>query len=121
MIMFPKPPKRKKHDRKQAHQRIKLLEELQDFLTMNEIYGCEVCYLEFREDKRTQLKEGCREKIDPAHRHPRDDYYNHPEMLWIKNQVIMAGRAHHLFMDHNREFKEMVFQKLRGDDELISN
>jgi len=56
--------------------------------------------------------------MDPAHRHEREDYYNHAGMLWTRNQVIIAGRAHHQELDRNKERREEVFQKLRGDDAI---
>ena len=115
---YPKPPKKKKNDRVQSKNRKNCLQELED----REIHGCEVCLLEYEEGKRTAPKKGCF-PLDPAHRHERDVYFEgkrNGEQLWIVNQVIIAGRAHHNELDYptNREWREEVFQKLRGDDEL---
>jgi len=65
-------------------------------------------------------KKGC-EVLDPAHRHERDDYYLRPDLLWTRNQVIICGRAHHNEIDHNKERREEVFKKLRGEDTLKEN
>lgn len=101
----------------QSDRRAKLLQQLFEELEGKEVYGCEVCYLEHSEGKRSVPKKGC-DVMDPAHRHEREDYYNHPGMLWTRNQVLICGRAHHIELDRNKEYREEVFQKLRGDDEL---
>lgn len=117
MYAYPKPSKSPKKDRMQSKNRAKLLGELAEELQDAGVYGCEVCYLEHEEGKRSVPKKGC-EIIDPAHRHEREDYYLQPAMLWTKNQVIFAGRAHHIELDRDKEHREEVFKKLRGDDEL---
>lgn len=116
----PKPAKSPKKDRMQSANRAKLLQELAEELEMKEVYGCEVCYLEHDQGKRSAPKQGCN-VIDPAHRHEREDYYLQPKMLWTKNQVLMCGRAHHVELDQNKAYREEVFQKLRGDDLLAIN
>ena len=115
-MMYPKPQKSKKHDRMQSKNRARLLNQLSEELQDTGVYGCEVCHLEHEQGKRSVVKKGCESIIDPAHRHERQDYYNRPEMLWTRNQVIFAGRAHHNELDKNKEYREAVFQELRGDD-----
>lgn len=113
----PKPQPWKKPDRAQLAARAKLLESLTEELQSQEIYGCEVCYLENREGKRQRPDPRCF-PIDPAHRHDRDDYRLYPSKLWTKNQVILAGRAHHTKMDSNKDWREEIFLKLRGEDAI---
>lgn len=115
MFACPKPSKSPKKDRMQSSNRAKCLTNLYEELELKEVYGCEVCYLEHEEGKRSAAKKGC-DVMDPAHRHEREDYYNRPELLWTRNQVIICGRAHHIELDHNKPYREEVFQKLRGDD-----
>ena len=110
----PKPSKQSK-DRAQMKQRKKLINQLKEEL--EEHPGCEVCYLEHKEGKRTKPNSKCW-PLDPAHRHERRDYYSNPEMLWTRNQVIIAGRDHHQKMDRDKAYREEVFIKLRGKDEL---
>lgn len=77
-----------------------------------------MCYREYADGKRSRPDPGCF-PIDPAHRHDRDDYQDVGlQQLWTKNQVILAGRAHHKRMDGNKEYREEVFLQLRGQDEL---
>lgn len=116
-LACPKPQKSKKLDKAQLGKRSQFVEELVEQLMSSEVFGCEVCYLEHREGKRQKPDQRCY-PIDPAHRHDRDEYYSHPESLWTKNQVIMAGRYHHQMMDRNKELREETFNKLRGEDEL---
>ena len=117
MIGFPKPSKHKRKDRRQSANRKKLLTQLFEELQDQGIYGCEVCHLEHEEGNRARPQKGC-EVMDPAHRHERVDYYAAPDKLWTRNQVIIAGRAHHIELDRNRERREEVFLKLRGEDTL---
>lgn len=116
-MMFPKPSKSAKKDRLQSDKRARFLAQLADDLQSNEVYGCEICYLEHEMGTRKAPKKGC-EIIDPAHRHERENYYNRPEMLWTKNQVIFAGRAHHVQIDADKALRASIFQRLRGNDEL---
>lgn len=90
-----------------------LVQELQD----QDIYGCEICYREHEDGKRSRPDPKCW-PIDPAHRHDRDDYKLQPEKLWTKNQVILAGRAHHTRMDADKAYREEVFLRMRGSDAL---
>jgi hypothetical protein len=116
MNAYPKPSKSKKHDRLQSKNRLKLLIQLSEVLESTGVHGCEVCSLEHREGKITEINPGCRDYIDPAHRHEREDYYSYPEQLWSTNQVIMAGRWHHNKMDKDKEYRKQTFIKLRGPD-----
>lgn len=94
--------------------------KLQSDFEAKEIYGCEVCKLEHEQGKLKKPREDCY-ILDPAHRHERIEYVNREPMLWTFNQVIQAGRGHHRELDVDKEYREKVFQKLRGRDELYDN
>ena len=63
--------------------------------------------------------------LTPAHRHNRDRYTNHVELLWDYNQVITActgNRIHpdgcHVYLDTHKEYKARKFFLLRGRDKF---
>ena len=52
-----------------------------------------------------------------AHRHERDWYYKTPELLSKFNQTILACSGCHQKMDDDKELREQVFIRLRGNEE----
>jgi len=109
---YPKPTK-KKRVKRGGNTRTKLQVEFED----KEIYGCEVCKLEYEAGTINAPLAGC-ERLDPAHRHERVEYVGREDSLWIFNQVIQAGRGHHTRLDRDKKLREQVFILLRGDDTL---
>jgi len=112
---MPKPSKSKRKNRG-GNTKAKLKAEFE----AAEIYGCEVCKLEYEQGKIKKPRPDCY-ILDPAHRHERIEYVSREPMLWTMNQVIQAGRGHHREIDVDKEYREHVFQQLRGRDELYDN
>jgi 5-methylcytosine-specific restriction endonuclease McrA len=49
-----------------------------------------------------------------AHRHKRNWYYGKPdELLWARDQVILACPQCHETLEYNKELTEETFKKLR--------
>lgn len=108
----PKPSKKKRVNRG-GNTKSKLKAEFE----IREIYGCEVCRLEHESGEIKKPREGCY-ILDPAHRHERVEYIGKEDQLWTFNQVIQSGRWHHNQMDKDKEYRESIFMKLRGRDQL---
>lgn len=115
MIFNPCPkPSKKKRVNRGGNTKNKLRAEFEE----KEIYGCEVCRLEYEDGQRTKPEPRCA-RLDPAHRHERVEYRGREDQLWTFNQVIQAGRWHHDKLDDgDKEYRESVFLRLRGRDEL---
>ena len=58
----------------------------------------------------------CGQASSNAHRHERLWYRSQPEKLHSFKQVIRACQKSHTFIDQNRDIRERVFIKLRGEE-----
>jgi len=51
-----------------------------------------------------------------AHRHERYWYYSKPELLSKLEQTLLACSTCHQKMDNDKELREEIFMRLRGDE-----
>jgi len=58
--------------------------------------------------------------LTPAHRHKRLAYKKKPSMLWNINQVVIACQNCHHYIESKKDLTELIFNKLRGKDDLLS-
>ena len=83
----------------------------------HEIYYCEACEVLA---ELGHLGWQCLQSHSNTHRHERDDYKHDLDKLWDFKQWIYACIPAHQFLDRNKEIREQVFIKLRGEDNLHS-